>query len=352
MAEPDAFDPTHALDGWRVPSPAPVDLDLQSLRPGGRPGQPSGAGASVQPEAFDPVHALDGWRPPVPAPLDLELKPLLRTAGTGPDGSKKAWLKARGYPMSDVEDVELPEVPSTFAVLEAAVVVVAPEPPPAPESAQSIEPFEAKGLDDLELPDLSLPEVTELPDLDFRAPPPQAPDPHWHLEGLDLPEVAPPPDAAPRPPPDPRLLARWQPQAWTALARRVRGASTEVMQTPQGPKVEAMAPQWLCALWPPQPADAPLLGCWPELTALVDAETAFGALHQLLTELPPEARLWPADLDTDWALIADLVLRQDSRLRPAQAQALRELARAERGASRARVHDGYAPQGRVTRRRP
>lgn len=232
------------------------------------------------PDAQDPTRALDGWRVPAPAPLqDLELRGLLQAGGAGLDEAKKARLKARGYDVQDIEDIELREIP-----------------PPA---------------------------VAAMP-------------------VLDLP--------APRAAADPRLLARWQPSAWTALARRVRGASAEVVQTPRGPLVENHAPQWLCALWPPQRLEVPLLGRWPELAAVVGAETAFGALHQLLAELPEDAQLWAAELDTDWALLAELVLHHDAGLRPAHAQALRELVEAERTASFARLNDAYVRQGHVARR--
>lgn len=179
------------------------------------------------------------------------------------------------------------------------------------------------------------------------------------VQDVDLPTVAPLPPVNDIPPlnlpatrsrADARVLERWHPGAWTALARRVRGASSEVVQTPRGPQVENHAPQWLCALWPPQGLDVPLLGRWPELAMLVSAETAFGALHQLLPSLPPGASLWPATLEVDWALLADLVRHQDARLRPAQAQALRELAEAERSASFARLNDGYAWRDRAARR--
>ncbi len=230
---------------------------------------------------FDPTHALDGWRVPAPAPLqDLELHHLLKAGGSGLDEAKKARLKARGYTMQDVEDIELRDVrpPAVF------------EPP-----------------------------------------------------RIDLPTM--------RPAHDPRLLSAWQPHAWTALARRLRGATAEVVQTPHGPLVENHSPQWLCALWPPQRLEAPLLGRWPEMAALVSAETAFGALHQLLAELPGGAQLWSADLDGDWALVAELVLHQDTALGASQAQALRALIEAERNASFARLNDSYAQQGRVARRR-
>lgn len=233
-------------------------------------------------DLHDPTHALDGWRAPAPAPLlDLELHALLKAGTAGLDEAKKARMKARGYAIDDVEDIELREV------LPAA------------------------------------PRPAAMPVLDL---PPQ------------------------RPAADPRLLSQWQPQAWTALARRVRGASAEVVQTPQGPLVENHAPQWLCALWPPQRLDAPLLGRWPELAALVPAETVFGALHQLLPELPPGAPLWPAELDADWALLAELVLHHDTGLRPDQTQALRELADGERASGFVRVNDAYAGRGRVARR--
>jgi len=180
------------------------------------------------------------------------------------------------------------------------------------------------------------------------------------IEDIELPQLPPPPplndipqvQLPARPAQgDARLLAGWQPNSWTALVRRVRGASAEVVQAARGPVVENHAPQWLCALWPPQRLDAPLLGRWPELATLVAAETAFGALHQLQAQLPPDALLWPAELAVDWALIAEIVLHQDARLRPTQSQALRELAEAERGATFARLNDGYAWHNRVARRR-
>ena len=231
---------------------------------------------------FDPVHVLDGWRAPAPPPVDLDLGRLLDAGRATLDEAKKARLKARGYEVQDIEDIELPQV----------------------------------------------------------APPPPI---------NDVPRVNLPVPRADRPA---QLLTSWQPQAWTALVRRVRGASAEVVQATRGTVVENHAPQWLCALWRPQRLDAPVLGRWPELAALVPAETAFGALHQLLAQLPHEALVWPAELDVDWALIAELVLHQDARLRPTQSQALRELAEAERSATFARLNDGYALRDRVARRRP
>jgi hypothetical protein len=231
---------------------------------------------------FDPARVLDGWRAPAPPPIDLELGRLLDAGRATLDEGKKARLKARGYEVRDIEDIELPQVA-----------------PPPPIS--------------------------------------------------DVPPVTLPVQGAARPA---QLLASWQPRAWTALVRRLRGATAEVIQSARGPVVENHAPQWLCALWRPQRLDAPVLGRWPDLAALVPAETALGALHQLLAQLPHQALVWPAELDVDWALIADLVLHQDARLRTSESQALRELAEAERGATFARLNGGYALCNGVARRRP
>ena len=593
MAEPDAFDPTHALDGWRVPAPAPPDLQLSSLRQAAdvSPGEVDLrlATAPPEPDAFDPIHALDGWHAPEPAPVDLQIKAPPRADGSALDRAKMARLKARGYEMVDVEDVEVsepapsriayepsvpdlapppaePEPPPPVFFAEASVLEVQPPAPPAePDLQQGIAPIhlfedssaaaeppdewaatqapdeaevppqpdvvetaaieiqasspervepaveelvpeaeefqalaepesqptvvdeepsmpaviDAPGQDiqlaeapaepeppeaslpviaDAEAPELQpaamptdvevpsadesveaapaevesiaapdepvdqaaaevqapmqvivpaeeikvpevLPPVVDAPVLDFHTPaPPDEPDAQWLLGSIKLPTVAAPaafeapmldfhlPPPPPEPDPqqvldaialpvvpaqatdfeapvldlaaltphveaDPRLLAQWQPLAWMALARRVAGQNTEVLQAPDGLHVETHAPQWLCAVWPPQQPQAPWLGRWPELATLVEAETRDEALRALLGELPAEASLWAAELDADWRLVAELVLQQDGELRPAQAQALRELAEAERDAGLERLRDGYQLDGRVARRR-
>lgn len=673
MPETDAFDPTHALDGWRPPAPAPLqELDLDALL---RPTQDKPLLVHAGAAGFDPTHMLDGWRPPAPAPLDLEIKSLMR-AGTLPDEAKVARLKARGYEMLDIEDVELVEAPPPREVVEALIEAApppalpaeadlaappsidaaapagldlplpdeevwplfmaeaqvldagtapavdiqaprGPEPEPAPAltaqapgdpaatepaelaieagrsapgadplpldepapefeapaavadvempspepevvlasgpvpapadvaeapmvemqvartaqatlgeelaqaadapepktepalakeaelepmslaepdlatvaSAQApeaeagepalepeaapeaepglvrpmaaeVEPVSAEPelarpalaealdlgvpaapepgfepvstpaepvpalerepapmsvagapaleapelgdavaapavtlmaaarapieppvldfhacpppasppppsfIDDIRLPAMPPPPATvEAPVLDFRvSPPPPEPDPAVVIAGIELPQVAASPavvempeldiaafTAQPRKS-DPRLLAHWQAEAWTALALQIAGASEELLQTPAGVRVESHAPQWLCAIWPPRPEDAPL-GRWPELASLVAAETGAAALQQLLAELPDEAPLWLTDLEADWDLVAELVLHQDTGLRPSQAKALQELSERERNARLARLSEAYALQGRVARRR-
>ena len=105
MAKPDAFDPTHALDGWRPPAPAPMqDLTLDALMNlgGTRLGESKIRLLEAQPEGLDPTHLLDGWHPPAPAPLDLQLKAPPRVDGAGLDKVKRARLMARGYEMVDL----------------------------------------------------------------------------------------------------------------------------------------------------------------------------------------------------------------------------------------------------------
>lgn len=104
------------------------------------------------PDDFDPTHALDGWRAPAPAPLDLSLQSL-QPARSMPaaDPKKQAWLKQHGFEMTDVEDVEVREpapAPHPRSVVpEVALPPVAPMPrfavpPPLdrPPSAPALDP--------------------------------------------------------------------------------------------------------------------------------------------------------------------------------------------------------------------
>src|SRR5262249_31916484 len=96
---------------------------------------------AAEPDAFDPTHALDGWHAPAPAPLDLNLKSL-QHGGTGLDEAKMARLKARGYEMVDVEDVELSEAPLARALTELATEE-APLPASVEETLAPPEPLQA-----------------------------------------------------------------------------------------------------------------------------------------------------------------------------------------------------------------
>lgn len=321
-----------AIADMRPPEPPPAALEPVVAEGEGKAPEPEAPVLSAAVEEIElPVLGL------VPAAEDTEPFEPLRRAGVAED---------------PVEAME----PPADSLPPLAVEAVAPDfqaPPP------ELPPL----IGDIHLPPVAPPAEVEAPVLDFRAaPPPPAPDPLSVIASIELPKVAPPPavvempalDIAaltPQPPePDPRLLMHWQAGAWTALARQVAAASEELLQTPAGLRVESHAPQWLCAVWPPHPEDASL-GRWPELAAVVAAETTADALQQLLAELPDEAPLWSADLEADWELVAELVLHQEAGLRPAQSRALREFAEAERDARRLHFSEGYTLQGRVARRR-
>lgn len=273
------------------------------------------------PPAFDPTRLLDGWQPAA-APLrpELDLSGLLtglQGVASAPrearlDPERVARLKQRGFEMNDIEDIEVPEI-------RLPVVEDAP-------------PVDAAGLAQALRATVALAQSQS-------EPPRDSPD-------LDLP-------AAPGPAPEPRLLARWQPGAWVGVRRRALGASTELLNTPDGPLVENHAPQWLLAVWAPQGLEQPLLGRWPEQALLCAAEQPELAARQLLQGLPDEALLWLSELEVDWALLADLVLHHDAALKPYQVQALRALAEAERLASFEQLNRSYeaAAECRPLRRR-
>lgn len=201
-------------------------------------------------------------------------------------------LRDRGYAMQDVEDVELPVSP----------------PPAAPAWAEIQQ---------------SLTRAAE------QARPPSL-----------------------RPAADPRLLARWQPRAWTGRLRKVADVSAEVVQTAQGPLVENRAAAWLFALWPPQRLESPLLGRWPAQIGLVEADDAPHAQAAMLASVPPEAPLWVADLEIDWSLVAEILLHQDPSLRPGLANTLRALIQQEREAAFALINQAYERVGGTVRRKP
>ena len=237
MSSPDDFDPTHALDGWRVPAPAPVDLQLASLRPARA--LPGGAvlhrGTVVaEPDAFEPTRALDGWHAPSAAPLDLELRSLLRTKAAQPDEAKKAWLKKRGYEMVDVEDIDVPDMPRRWAVVDAPLDPIAaaaaelarmldeaplPDVPVMAQQAPALVPV----MEDLvppESPTAAPPsaEAEMAPELDLSAPPsPSVPDPEQLTASIELPDVPPPPATIDAPPLDFRVAPPAVPDAQQLL---------------------------------------------------------------------------------------------------------------------------------------
>lgn len=393
--QPEALLPEVLAQAQEPPAPVEPEPLAEAVEPTEVLAQPEAVVQAALPEPAEPESLPEAPPHDIPAAVPERVEPSVPSAledvlvaeEPPPDTVEPALPGALAEPQPPVPDVQAVEPESSPAVEDAAPIEELPPGQPASEPwVEDVERSDASGLEaqaappapiepevrppaDVEAPLLDFhaappPVAFEVPVLDFHlGPPPEAPDPQHVIEALDL-HVAPPTPAdvdvpvldiatlTPQVEADPRLLAHWQPRAWMALARQVADASAEVLQSPGGLQVMNRAPQWLCAAWPPQRPDAPWLGRWPELAALVEAESRDGALQALLGELPAEADLWAAELEPDWGLVAELVLQQDAGLRPAQARALSALAEAERSASQARLNDGYLAQGRVARRRP
>ncbi len=141
----------------------------------------------------------------------------------------------------------------------------------------------------------------------------------------------------------PRLLATWQPGAWTGAVREVLASTTEFVTTPAGTAVETYPPHRLLLLWPPQRLDAPTPDRWPQQVKLsaVPADLAAEALVGLLPE-PNLLWITTAAGQIDWALAAEIVLHHDSALRPFQSNGLRAFIASEREATFARLNADYA----------
>ncbi|MDN3919525.1 hypothetical protein [Roseateles violae] len=273
---------------------------------------------------FDPTHLLDGWRPSEPArpvaPPELDLSALHAEPRQRPpeprlDAERLARLKKRGFEMDDIEDVELPEI--VMPIVETT---------PALDTA---------GLDQ------ALSAAAGIAQQQGRG----AAEPR-----IDLPLSARAETSA-----DPRLLRQWRPGAWVGVRRRLIGASTELVSTPQGPLVETRPPQWLLAVWPPQGLEMPLLSRWPERAMLLPAQQSVAAAQLLLQQaVPATAPLWIGELDADWALLAELVLLHDASLQPFQIEALRALTESDRLQRFERLNNAYqpAPAGGALRRPP
>ena len=145
-----------------------------------------------------------------------------------------------------------------------------------------------------------------------------------------------------RPVQQPRLLAAWQPGAWTGALREVFDSTTEFVTNANGPTVETYPPHRLLLLWPPLSLAAPLPARWPQQVRL-SAVTAGDAAAALLAGVPGDAPLWlqtdPAAVD--WALAAEIALHHEPALRPFQAAGLRAFLAAEREAVFGRLNADY-----------
>jgi len=150
---------------------------------------------------------------------------------------------------------------------------------------------------------------------------------------------------------NPRLLSRWAPGAWIGAFKPACEAATEFINTPQGPVVESYPAGTLLALWTPRAGDGsqgPLTSRWPDkalLAATAGSNARAAAGPAMLEVLPPDATVWIGEADADWALVADLVMHHEPKLRRNQIEALRAFAEAERMASFERLNNGYAQPG-------
>ena len=306
----------------RVSSPqgatqtAAVALAAPASRPQNRPMSPQAPDA-------DPTHALDDFvrrmrpaatPPPADDPTNLSgLQARLHperapSAGRPRGGTLRSGQTWDADDVVDVPSISLPEVPVPLRVDSAALEATLQQ-----ASARASAQFSAEDL--------------------------AAEAPAWQpdLRALRLRSAR-----------NPRLLAGWQPGAWTAALREVMAPATEFVTTAGGTVVESYPLHRLLLLWPPQRLDAPLLGRWPQ-QVLLSALPADQAAEALLAGVEGEAPLWlhPGVQDIDWALAAEIVLTHQTALRPFQAAGLRSFIEAEREAAFARLNSLYqqAPGG-------
>ena len=301
----------------------------------------------------DPTHALDDFvrrmrpapAPPAAAPdlSDLIAKLHPEPAVT-PAKSKGGVLRSgQRWDAGDVEDVPVIELPRS--------------PPPRTDLPEvtlpTVDLAAEKALAALS-PEINLPPIDTPPPPDlngFDAATRQASDfvsSRWHAEALDQaqPVWQPDPQALQlRPARNPRVLAQWQPGAWSGAVREVFDSTTEFVTTANGPAVETHPPHRLLLLWPPLNLAAPLPSRWPRQVRL-SAAPAHQAAELLLALMPDGALLWlQPDADArqaaDWALAADIVLHHEPALRPFQITGLRAFIDAEREATFTRLNAFY-----------
>ena len=309
---------------------------------------------SPDPRDDDPTHALDDFvrrmRPAAAAPvsdsdladlqagLQAKLHPERASDAARPKGGKlRSGQTWDADEVVDVPVVELPRLPAQRHDI--------------PRVSLPTVDLVAEDLQSALAPEVSLPEVKPT------APPDQASLNHstrqasaraaasWQAETRRQAEPALQPDAQGlqlRRASPARLLAQWQPGAWTGAVREVFESTTEFVKTTSGTAVETYPPHRLLLLWPPQRLDAPLLGRWPQQVRL-SAVRADQASEALLLGVPEPGLLWlnPHEADVDWALAAEIVLHHEATLRPFQSIGLRAFIDAEREASFARLNADY-----------
>lgn len=301
----------------------------------------------------DPTHALDDFMrrmrpapaPPAAAPDLADLVAKLHTDQAVTPGKSKGGVLRSGqrWDAGDVEDVPVIELPRNPPPRTDLPEVTLPTVDLAAEDAQ------AALSPEIDLPPVDTPPPPDLNGIDAATR--HASDfvsSQWDAESLDQARPVWQPDAQAlqlRPAHNPRLLAAWQPGAWSGAVREVFDSTTEFVTTANGPAVETYPPHRLLLLWPPLNLAAPLPGRWPRQVRL-SAAPAHQAADLLLALMPDDALLWlqpeaDARHAADWALAADILLHHAPALRPFQVNGLRAFIDAEREASFARLNADY-----------
>ena len=301
----------------------------------------------------DPTHALDDFMrrmrpapaPPAAAPDLADLVAKLHTDQAVTPGKSKGGVLRSGqrWDAGDVEDVPVIELPRNPPPRTDLPEVTLPTVDLAAEDAQ------AALSPEIDLPPVDTPPPPDLNGIDAATR--HASDfvsSQWDAESLDQARPVWQPDAQAlqlRPAHNPRVLAAWQPGAWSGAVREVFDSTTEFVTTANGPAVETYPPHRLLLLWPPLNLAAPLPGRWPRQVRL-SAAPAHQAADLLLALMPDDALLWlqpeaDARHAADWALAADILLHHASALRPFQITGLRAFIDAEREASFARLNADY-----------
>lgn len=139
-----------------------------------------------------------------------------------------------------------------------------------------------------------------------------------------------------------RLTAGWQPGVWVGVARRAFGPLAQWFDGDDGepPRVDNLPVQWLIALWRPQSLEQPMLPRMPVMVQLTSRQDD-RAVIELLRQVPPGGRMWLADTDVDWALMAEIVMLTDRTLQPWQHRELARFIVTEREATARRIAASY-----------
>ena len=124
-----------------------------------------------------------------------------------------------------------------------------------------------------------------------------------------------------------RLAHVYHPDDWVGGVRRAFGAVT-LVPSHNTAELEAQPPHFLAALWKPADATGPFLSPMPT-HAMVITPDAATAVRGLLAEVPHSARLWLANTNIDWSLVAHIVMLAEKRLEAYQYRELGAFAKTQ-----------------------